>query len=112
MSTKRESLIKSISIILIVLGLLFLLTGIFYDIPERIIPYNYKEYVGGDAYNLIIEAAIRGGEISGAKISKTIYIVFGSTLLIAGGILKKIIKHIKKEEKIIENNIDFNKTNY
>ena len=31
------------------------------------------EYVGGDAYNYIIEAALRGGEISGAKTAKAIY---------------------------------------
>ncbi|MBQ9324590.1 MAG: hypothetical protein IJ246_02345 [Clostridia bacterium] len=32
-----------------------------------------KEYVGGDAYNYIIEAALRGGEIAGAKIIKAVY---------------------------------------
>ena len=31
-----------------------------------------EEYVGGDAYNFIIEASLRGGEIAGATVSKTV----------------------------------------
>ncbi len=34
---------------------------------------GYTEYVGGDAYNFIIEAGLRGGQISGAKAQQAIY---------------------------------------
>jgi len=56
------------------------------EIPDRILPSfvsrsseeaaageGTPEYVGGDAYNFIIEAGIRGGEISGATTSRAIY---------------------------------------
>jgi len=56
------------------------------EIPSRILPSfvtrssreaitgeGTPEYVGGDAYNFIIESAIRGGEISGAITSRAIY---------------------------------------
>lgn len=73
-----------LSSILILIGFLFFIIGILYQIPDRLIPYNYEEYVGGDAYNLIIEASIRGGEIAGAMVLKAIYTVFGTSLLIIG----------------------------
>lgn len=99
---------KTIATTLIIFGILFTLTGIFYNIPERVIPYDYKEYVGGDAYNLIIEASILGGEISGAQISKTIYTVFGWSLIIAGGILIQILNLLKEKP----NNNNSSTTNF
>ena len=40
------------------------------------------EYVGGDAYNYIVEASLRGGEISGALTAKAIYFGIAGILLI------------------------------
>ena len=40
------------------------------------------EYVGGDAYNYIIEASLRGGEIAGAKTAKAIYFAAAGILFV------------------------------
>lgn len=99
MKTKKSiDFIRSIAIILNVMAILFICLGIFTKIPSREIGWNYKEYVGGDAYNLIIEASIRGGEIAGAQITKTIYIVFGTALLIISTVL-----NIWHQNKIFKN---------
>lgn len=41
-----------------------------------------QEYVGGDAYNFIIEASLRGGEISGALTAKAIYFAAAGILAV------------------------------
>lgn len=68
---------KIIAIIGIIVSIVFLGLGIFTQIPDRKIETygvgSYKEYVGGDAYNIQIEASLRGGEIAGAKTQKAIY---------------------------------------
>lgn len=68
---------KVIPIIGIIISIVFLGLGIFTQVPSREIETygvdSYKEYVGGDAYNIQIEASLRGGEIAGAKIQKAIY---------------------------------------
>ncbi|MDD4493071.1 MAG: RING finger protein [Eubacteriales bacterium] len=70
-----------IPIIFALIGVVLLLVGIFYPVPSREFSfYSIKEYVGGDAYNASIEAAIRGGEIAGAKAAKAIFICSGLIL--------------------------------
>jgi hypothetical protein len=70
-----------IPIVLAALGIILFIVGIFYKIPARTFSFrNIEEYVGGDAYNASIEAAIRGGEIAGAKAAKAIYICGGLIL--------------------------------
>ena len=96
----NNNTLKTIQTITLILGIFFMLVGMFYQIPDREIPYNYEEYVGGDAYNMMIEASIRGGEIAGATIAKAIYITFGTTLL-----LITICIYIKRKEKE-QKNID------
>lgn len=67
------------SILGFALALLFLVLGIVTQVPSKEISYysfddnGYEEYVGGDAYNYIIEATLRGGQISGAKTARAIY---------------------------------------
>ncbi len=51
---------------------------------------EYTEYVGGDAYNIMIEASLRGGIIAGRTIAKTILIVSGIVIYITGSVLAKI----------------------
>lgn len=51
---------------------------------------NYTEYVGGDAYNIMIEASLRGGIIAGRTVAKTILIVSGIAFYITGSVLAKI----------------------
>ncbi len=86
--------IISVLVILLILiaGIILLQKGLVYEIPSREFSmYKIEEYVGGDAYNGIIEASIRGGEIAGATMAKSIYIcsgvvtmaiVFGSAIII------------------------------
>ncbi len=62
--------------------------GITTKIPQkRINLYSYgdsgyTEYVGGDAYNIQIEASLRGGQISGAKAAKSVYISCSALLFV------------------------------
>ena len=57
------------------------------------------EYVGGDAYNYIMEASLRGGEIAAATISRAIYICVGSVLaLISTAGAAFVLVKLSKEE--------------
>ena len=68
---------KAAGIIGLILVAVFLVLGFTSQIPEKYIKSygdnKMYEYVGGDAYNYIIEASLRGGEISGAQTTKAIY---------------------------------------
>ena len=73
---------KAIGIIGIILAIVFLCLAINTSIPKKYISsYSMTEYVGGDAYNFIIEASLRGGEIAGAQITKAIYFAVSAILL-------------------------------
>ena len=93
MKEKTRALIKKIGVTLIIWAVLTMMIAVYYDafkIPEREIPIsenNPKEYVGGDAYNLIIEASIRGNEIAAGEIKKTIYYVVAIVLGLTGNSL-------------------------
>ncbi|GHU60380.1 hypothetical protein AGMMS49975_29360 [Clostridia bacterium] len=85
-----------IPIALAVLGIVLFLAGLFYKVPARTFSFrNIEEYVGGDAYNASIEAAIRGGEIAGAKAAKAIYIC-GGLILTAMSTAKINFDQLKK----------------
>ena len=72
---------KILAIIGIVLGIVFIGIGFFTDVPGKHISWaTLDEYVGGDAYNYIIEAALRGGRISGRMTSNAIYINCGTII--------------------------------
>lgn len=87
-NVKKKKDMDIIMIILLILGAILILIGLFYNIPSREFNfYSIEEYVGGDAYNGIIEASIRGGEIAGATMSKNLYICSGS-IIMALGLLK------------------------
>lgn len=81
---------KRFSIIGIVLSIILVIIGIFQKTPNREIEIweenSYEEYVGGDAYNIQIEASIRGGEIAGAKAAKATYISSGCILFVLSGL--------------------------
>ncbi len=75
---KNKKSLDVIMIIILIIGAILLIRGLFYEIPSREFSfYDIKEYVGGDAYNGIIESSIKGGEISGATSAKSIYICSG-----------------------------------
>ena len=68
---------KTVGIVGFVLAIVFLILGFCSATPDKYIKSygdgRMHEYVGGDAYNYIIEASLRGGEIAGAKTAKAIY---------------------------------------
>ena len=70
----------------VILALVFLILGFCSNAPDKYIKYygegKMYEYVGGDAYNFIIEASLRGGEISGAITAKAIYFGVAGILFI------------------------------
>lgn len=82
-----------IMVILIIVGAVMLARGLSYEIPSRTFSFSQvHKYVGGDAYNGIMEASIRGGEISGAITAKAIYTVGGLIIIALGSSRIKINK--------------------
>lgn len=74
-----------VKILLIICGIILVIIGIFSEIPSRELNFgSITEYVGGDAYNGMIEASIRGGEIAGAMITQAIYICSGLIIIALG----------------------------
>jgi len=76
---------KKMSIAGICLAAVLLVLGATVRIPDKYIRSygdgKMYEYVGGDAYNYITEAALRGGEISGAYTKRAVYLSSGVILL-------------------------------
>lgn len=70
----------------IILTVVFLVLGFTSTTPDKYIKSygNGKmyEYVGGDAYNYIIEASLRGGEIAGAKTARAVYFAAAGILFV------------------------------
>ena len=94
----KSDRMRAIPIIFAAIGVFLLLIGIFYPIPSR--DFSFREiekYVGGDAYNAQIEAAIRGGEIAGAKAAKAIYVCGGLVLSAISSFKIKNAKKYKEE---------------
>lgn len=105
---KQALPMSAITAPLAIAGVIFFIIGINQEIPDHRIWWA-KEYVGGDAYNYIIEASIRGGEIAGAMVTKAIYIVFGSfleilsiSLSIFHSMRKETTKEAPPQEEITE----------
>jgi hypothetical protein len=70
---KGNKIKKVICVIISIVGVIIIISGIS-QYRKINIPSTYIEepsrYVGGDAYNYIIEGGIKGGQISGALVSK------------------------------------------
>lgn len=79
---------KAAGILGIVLSVVFLILAFNTQIPPTYIwssgVNGMVSYVGGDAYNFIIEAALRGGEIAGAQAAKAIYFSVAAILGLLG----------------------------
>ena len=72
---------KKIAIVGIILSVILLIWGLVIEVPSSYLSfYGIKEYVGGDAYNYIIEAGLRGGRIAGAMVQKVVLIISGCIL--------------------------------
>ena len=77
---------KAAGIVGIILAGILLVLGFISATPDKYIKSygddKMYEYVGGDAYNYIIEASLRGGEIAGAKTAKAIYFAAAGILFV------------------------------
>lgn len=77
---------KTAGIVGIIVAIVLLILAFSSTTPDKYIKSygenKMYEYVGGDAYNYIIEASLRGGEIAGAKAVKAIYIAASGILFI------------------------------
>ena len=91
------------------MGIVLLIVGLKYDVPSKTFSFSsLKEYVGGDAYNAMIEASLGGGEIAAAKISKTVYICSGVLTISMGALIDTIEIMNKRENKKMENKAEEN----
>ena len=99
---------KKISIMIIAIGAILFIVGLFLGIPSKeLTTYSFygenytviDEYVGGDAYNYIIGASLVGGQIAGAKAQKAIFVSVG-LLIMCIGLLA--LSHSNEENKSIE----------
>ncbi len=96
-------------ILIVIVGVILFIIGLNYEIPKRTFSFvTLKEYVGGDAYNAMIEASIRGGEIAAAKISKTIYICSGILTTVIGLAIATIGENNDKKPIIVEGKNEMN----
>ena len=84
-----SSMVKNVSIIGIVIGVIMIIGSFIITVPDSEISMygsrqtgGYEEYVGGDAYNIQIEASIRGGEIAGTMAARASYMTGGIIVLI------------------------------
>lgn len=109
---------KKASVLVCVIGLVLLLIGVFMPVPGKLLTtydsldgkssdysdekYNaIEEYVGGDAYNYIVGAALEGGEIAGVRSQKAIFIT-GGLIIISLGVLSYVYL-CEEAEKELEN---------
>ena len=82
---------RFVGIVGLLVAIALLVAGFCIAVPDKYIPSwkdldegGMEEYVGGDAYNFIIEAGLRGGEIAGATISKAVcFAASGIALILA-----------------------------
>ncbi len=110
---------KNVSLFGICIALILLCCGMFMQVPSREISVygddSYVEYVGGDAYNIQIEASLLAGEIAGAVAQRAIFISMAALLFLLSlyGLSSEneVIKSVNTEkikprgnEEIINNN--------
>lgn len=71
---------KIFLILFLIIGIILTTRGLFLEIPNDYIAFPTK-YVGGDAYNYIIESSILGNKIASIRIEKVLYICSGMIIL-------------------------------
>lgn len=96
---KKTVLNNIIPVSCLVIGIILVICGLSVGVPsDYISSYDMWEYVGGDAYNYIIEAALRAGRISGAETSKSVYIAVGLLIACMSALKINIVKPAKEEK--------------
>lgn len=94
---KKTANSRTIAYIVIALGIVLVCIGLLLQVPSKeLTTYSIledsgysviEEYVGGDAYNYIIGAALVAGEIAGVMIQKAVFISIG-LLIVCIGLLR------------------------
>ena len=94
---KRTTNSSTTAYIVIAIGMVLVCIGLLLQVPSKeLTTYSFlgdsdysviEEYVGGDAYNYIIGAALVAGEIAGVMIQKAVFISIG-LLIVCIGLLK------------------------
>lgn len=75
---KKIFLHNIIPAICFIVGIVLFIEGLNAGTPrELIFSDEVTKYLNGDAYNYMIEASIRGGQIAGAMITKCAYTLIG-----------------------------------
>ena len=76
---RKKTLVSNIVPVLFLLtGILMFVEGLDLGVPSSYLySSSVTEYVGGDAYNYIIEASLRAGRIAAAEISKCVNVIIG-----------------------------------
>ena len=98
--TNRKTSSIVILLVGIIISVIFVTIGAKTEIPKREIDVGYEQsYVGGDAYNYIIESNVLASEITSAELKKTIYISVGSILFMMSIIGFNITTHIENKNK-------------
>ena len=96
---KKTVLSNLIPVVCLAIGIILLVIGLCVSIPSDYInSYSMTEYVGGDAYNFIIAAGIRGGHIAGAQITKAIYIAVGLLIACVSALKINVVKPSKEND--------------
>lgn len=90
---------NTMAYVVIAIGIVLVCIGLLLQVPSKeLTTYSFlgdsgysviEEYVGGDAYNYIIGAALVAGEIAGVMIQKAVFISIG-LLIVCIGMLKCI----------------------
>ena len=94
---KKTVLSNLIPVACLAIGIIMLIAGLGISTPsDYISSYSMTEYVGGDAYNFIIEASLRGGKIAAAQISKCIYISVGLLIACVSALKINVVKPTKE----------------
>ncbi len=90
---KKTILSNIIPAVFLVVGLLLFVEGLDLGVSS---PYLYsfdvEEYVGGDAYNYIIAACFKSGNIAAAEIYKCINVSIGLLITCVSALKLKIVK--------------------
>lgn len=96
---KKTVMSNIIPVACFVIGIILLIAGLGVSIPSDYIgSYSMMEYVGGDAYNYIIESSLRGGHIAGAQITKSIYIAIGLLISCISALKVNVVKPAEEND--------------
>ncbi|MGL4873771.1 MAG: hypothetical protein ACRC30_03855 [Clostridium sp.] len=86
---------KKIAMVGIGIGIILLIISFILPVTSMYISKPH-EYVGGDAYNYIIEGALRGGKMAGGMIRNALY--FSTGLILTFISTFKLLEDNKKSE--------------